>query len=329
MENKKNNFINDEEFEPFQEALISAMFKGLFTKEQIKVAIAKKEIPEVTPENNKYIEKLDGVTNFAKKIKVVAEQLVPVINSFTQKLFTVFEKIQEYAKTPEFQNFLVNMYALKIQSDLTKKYWIVLDVNLFETIIKNQDGNLDEIIVNYYQNENFSKIEEMVSNWAELKFLSNRMPIFLSCLKVAQNNEVGDVCNSVIPTLMAQLTGLLEDLIEEIPGKEKEDIINSLNIDKKATRAILSEYIWQNGLGFLVLPFQQILLEKTFLHGANIPKLSQDELKEYSKFRHKILHGDKKFLDYGNAKNLISSWLELELLIKIKTELDSKNGLKV
>lgn len=55
------------------------------------------------------------------------------------------------------------------------------------------------------------------------------------------------------------------------------------------------------------------------INRGQFEQLNEADFEKYNKFRNKILHGDKEFLEYGTEENIIRSWLELDIVINAYT----------
>jgi len=254
------------------------------------------------------------------------KQVCSTIGEFGKQLKTVVKQI---ADTPEFKLFMEGLQLYIVKSKLRADYWAIDDIVLIASIKEKEAEKAEDIIIKYYTNDNCFEIKNLVSKWETYQCIEDRMPIFKSCLNLMNGDNLEDTANATIPTLMSQLTGLKECLLETIPIEEKNGIIDDLKNNKKPGETpghndLCAEYLWRNEMGESALDCYSVIFEKALINKGNFDKLSPEEISKYDKFRNKILHGDKRFLNYGTVENLIRSWLELNLLIKIYNELNKK-----
>ena len=75
--------------------------------------------------------------------------------------------------------------------------------------------------------------------------------------------------------------------------------------------------MWQQERKREVFDCYNVIFNAVMKNTKNTEFFSQEDLEKYNKYRNKILHGDKQFLNYGTDENLVRSWLELNILIKV------------
>lgn len=230
--------------------------------------------------------------------------------------------------------FLEQLQAYSLYySKITSQYWPITNPILIKHLSSVTENQIEQTIVYFYSQENYFQIQQMVSDWKDFNFLACRMPIFNSCLNILLSDTSGeDRYNVIIPTLMAQLTGLKESLYDYIPPKEKTNIEKDLRRDLKNPKnkvgdnAILSQFLYEKHLipGYILLELNEIIFDRAF---ARKDKVSKLDIEKYNKFRNKILHGDPKFLNYGTEANMIRTWLEIDFLIKVHNEIRQRSNI--
>lgn len=260
-------------------------------------------------------------------IYTAIQPLCEQMNELSQILNFHLNKIKN---SQMFRDFVLAALSLKVQSEILNSCWIVLNVELFNKIIQaKQSGlnNIDDIIVDFYTKDGYKELAIIIKECDSYDFIQDRIQIIHSAYNTTLTNNLEDAANVVIPTLMAQLTGIIEqDIFNAIPEIEKEEIRMEGGYDKRAIRPLISEYLWKHGIALYAWQFSDLIAKRTFLSGGQIKKLPQEELEKYDKFRSKILHGDINYLNYGTAKNLIQTWLELYLAISILKEVKNINN---
>lgn len=228
-----------------------------------------------------------------------------------------------------FRDFVLAALSLKVQSEILNSCWIVLNIELFNKIIEaKQSGfnNIDDIIVEFYTKDNYKELAVIIQECDSYDFIQNRKGIIHSAYNTMLTTSLQDAANVVIPTLMAQLTGIIEqDIFNAIPENEKESIRLERGYNQRCIRPLITEYLWKHNIALYAWQFSDLIANRAFLNDGQIKQLTQEELEKYDKFRPKILHGDINFLTYGTTKNLIQSWLELYLAITILKEVKNIN----
>lgn len=238
---------------------------------------------------------------------------------------------QQFLNSDWFKQFLSSaIYYGKV----TDRYWPITDQRLIRTLSSISQEGIEKTILEFYSQENYFEIQQMVTDWQKYSFLTERMPILNSCLNVLLSNiSDQDKNNIIIPTLMAQLSGLKESLYEYVPQKERKTIEKDLrqsirnSKEKLSSNEILLQFLHENHLvsGYILLELNQIIFDRAFARREKISKL---DFKKYNKFRNKILHGDINFLDYGTKINMIRAWLEVNFLVILHNEIQKNLKLR-
>lgn len=201
----------------------------------------------------------------------------------------------------------------RLINQIFDEYYPIFDENLINKISrmrKKDSKSLKKCIINYYKKNKYENILKGYEIISDKKFIQNRIHILESCIKSMTKLPQKDRYNLIIPTLTAQITGLLEDCIKLIP---KDYQPSSPDLKE---RKLLLDYA-NNNFKFMYSMALQNIIEKTFCRTDKFKQLPAEEQEKYNKIRPGILHGDTCCLDYGTEKNLILSWLELFLLVKI------------
>jgi len=252
------------------------------------------------------------------------------INKNFSILFNLFEE-----KMKPYINLIIKLKPILSCLDLN---YIIYDKNILTELSKNNNildnkKELNKFIINYYIKENFKNLEDMIISWngSNDNILTKRISILNASL------EVGKTCNNKdfyfstsIPLLLAQLTGINEDIYNKIPKDKIEEIKKCLkeNLKKENDNRnkIMVEFLYRYKPDSFLIYYGQIN-QKTLLNGYSIEKYEKNSHEnKFDLFRHKILHGDKKYLDYSNEKNFIICWLQLNFLINIYNDLSCGVG---
>lgn len=266
----------------------------------------------------------------AEKFKKSLMELILPLYEPLQELSEILEfHLNKIRNSKNFRELVLCALSMKLQSEILNSCWTVLNVELFNKIIQaKQSGlnNIDDIIVEFYTKDNYKELSMIVQECDSYDFIQNRKEIIHSAYNTMLTTTLQDAANVVIPTLMAQLTGIIEqDIFNAIPEIEKENIRIERGFDQRCIRPVIIEYLWKHNIALYAWQFSDLIANRAFLNDGQIKQLSKEELEKYDKFRPKILHGDIDFLKYGTTKNLIQSWLELYLAITILKEVKNIN----
>lgn len=247
----------------------------------------------------------------------LAEVLTPQINNL-QKWVEQNKKIfDSYTK---FWHAFQKRYRIAEQEAIRilKKYkWFItpsLPLDFVFEAVKigrgkgNQRKAINRLFVDYFSSDNFKHLENLLDGCETNKIFKPRMKIFKDCVFAMRNAK--DKCNPsnfVIPTLIAQIDGILREFMEQ----------NGLSFDLKKRR-------WEDKKGNFVnwkAWFRGQTSNQELLDLANDIFLSilfqkSDPGKPlttpFTFSRHKIMHGE--YLKYGRIDNTIRAFLILDFL---------------
>lgn len=265
--------------------------------------------------------------NIKKTIKEVSPELyqgveaLKVISKAMHHFAQITKKaLQNLANSPEFKQFIEDCKTQIVINRAEERYWVIDDEFLIKQLQGYSEDNYSEIITNYYTKNKYENIEKLFNNWQGIDCISERIKIFENCIKTMKVLADKDLINTVIiPTLLAQTTGITEDLHELVPNETQKQLKNELTNNGKTPSKgdITTEYLWQQERKREVFDCYNVIFNAVMKNTKNTEFFSQEDLEKYNKYRNKILHGDKQFLNYGTDENLVRSWLELNILIKV------------
>lgn len=260
-------------------------------------------------------------------IKETNPEVVEFLNNFNlicqalQKLaYIANEKIRKVVETPEFQQFINGLKIMQTYYEVEDKYWVIDDKTLLKILSNIPSEEYSNQITEYYTKDNYGNIEKLLNKWRNITYIADRMIIFEDCYNAMQTiTDKRMINNTVIPTLTAQISGLTEDLCALVPRTECDTLKQELTIGGKTPSKgeITVEYLWRQEQKSEVLDCYNVIFNAVMKNTKNIEHFSKEDLEKYNKYRNKILHGDKQFLNYGTDENLVRSWLELNILIKV------------
>lgn len=263
----------------------------------------KKTIKEVSPELYQGVETLKVISN--------------VMHHFAQR---TQKALQNLANSPEFKQFIEDCKTQIVINRAEERYWVIDDEFLIKQLQGYSEDKYSEIITNYYSRNNYENIEKLFNSWQDIDCISERMKIFENCIKTMKALSDKDLINTIIiPTLLAQTTGITEDLHNLTPTNArniiKQELTKEGNTPSKGE--VTTEYLWRQERNKELADCYTVIFEAVMKNTDKKAVFTEEDLKKYNKYRNKILHGDKQFLNYGTDENLVRSWLELNILIKV------------
>lgn len=271
------------------------------------------------------------------KISAIYNSIQPQILSFFENNFSSIENAIKRAEEWRALNSL-----------LVENYWIILDNELLDILQEKQATNEDEnkiesIIIDYYLKDNCAKLKTQFEEYEHLEAVNKRKTIISSCFLILDKVPLDTAMTVVIPTLLAQITGLYEGISTLIPKEEKNRIEKALkeesikklycpatNSCKKANGCTFEKPSGQKLKKDMVKAYMKSIVpsvyydafvsvvEKTFLNGEKVKKDVQSTNNVY---RHPILHGDNT--EYVSINKLIRCFLELIFLLQLYDILSS------
>jgi hypothetical protein len=263
---------------------------------------------------------------FAQKSKEMSEAIG--ISKFNLDLNLGFmKKIGEKIERNIQKIFIATENAVRI---LEKYGWLLppsIDIRIASSIynLENKSGchlkEINELILDYYQRDNFEEIEFMIKTWESNKLFKKRIRILRDCLKTLQLSkkfENFNAANVVLPTLIAQIDGILTDYAVykgfDIKNYPNHQVLRKLeeykeNIIKRHKTG--EEYDtfakWDN-------LFKDIFLST--LWGTAYPRKRPKTGYIHTRFnRHKILHGE--YVGYGSIYNVLRAFFLLDFISKL------------
>jgi len=251
-------------------------------------------------------------------IQQILTPQVQLWQSFAEQNQKIFENFIK-----PFERFQESLRKIKITFDqankILKKYkWFIspsLPIEFFGAVVRIHRGRkrgrqhkINHLFVEYFTNNNYEELMAMVEGWKDNPLFKPRIKIFRDCVKILQNSKGKyNPSNVVLPTLIAQIDGILADYVEmkgiTHNGRKWKDpsgkTIKNRDEGYKSL-SVSQEYISE-------LP-NYILLEILFQAAwrgqeLNIPSTFS---------RHKIMHGE--YITYGRIENTIRAFMILDFL---------------
>lgn len=253
------------------------------------------------------------LANFCDTAKLIVTAMNKVLTPYV-------EALQKIIESPEFIKFIEGLQLALVLYKAKEKYWVIDDYKLLEILKPLKEEDYSNTITNYYVKDNYRNISILINEWENNTDISDRMPIIQSCYRAMTTTNDKSVINTVvIPTLLAQITGLTEDLHELVPTSDRKQLEKELSTKGHypSKGEITTEYLWRQERKREVFDCYTVIFEAVMKNTQKVKNFSKEDLEKYNKYRNKILHGDKQFLNYGTDENLIRCWLELNTLIKV------------
>ncbi len=213
---------------------------------------------------------------------------------------------------------------------LEKYGWLIppsMDLRVVSLIsnLGNKQGNhresINKLFLDYYQRDNFKEIELMIKNWESNKLFKKRIRILRDCLKTLKISKKIDTFNSanvIIPTLIAQIDGVLTDYaiskgfdIRKYPEHRvfiKLEEYKEKIIRKNKTAKYDSFVKWDD-------LFIDMILDT--LWGTAFPRKKPKTGYTHTRFyRHKIMHGE--YVSYGSIYNVLRAFFLLDFISELE-----------
>lgn len=192
-----------------------------------------------------------------------------------------------------------------------KKWFITPSINI-ETVkrISENDSDIDNIIINYFLENDGQELRNMVERWIVIDSIKRREVIVKTCLNLAVNVKDNEShCYVIIPTIISQIDGLLQNLAEKLgltstgDGSWKDESGNKRNRERWIKdRTLETDFIDP------IRPINEAIFELLFQKSYYGQPLAIPTTLS----RHKIMHGEE--LQYGTIDNVIRVFLMMDFL---------------
>jgi hypothetical protein len=276
----------------------------------------------------------------------VMERFTTAINSFgIMGLFTtvlesysgIFGNLQSYAQ----KAFLKCESVTKEADHIFIKYkWLItpsLELWLLDDIVKvYRDPSINNkkkyhlinrLITNYFADNNFQILTSVVESWKQNPLFKPGIKKIRDCLWVLKNKDRRiNPSNVVLPTLIAQIDGILSDYLKakgweykiQVNSKGKEigkwiDQTGGINGKFDTNLSCLKDngYLNSDLIGIhiespRVLLFNILFQKALYNYDPKIP---------FTYCRPKVMHGERK--NYGRIDNTIRAFLTLDFLANL------------
>ena len=284
---------------------------------------------------SKALSELRGpLPEFFEQIQKPAFQQQEAMRPFykIQEFIDCFKINDAFRSIPDAINDPAQRYNVKLR--LYAEYWLISDTDLLLEVNKNSDLEGDfvtEFVVNYYKKENWKRLGGLIRSWRG-SISQERLDIFNSALTHTQASSCSNVHLLTIPALIPQIDGLLRDLHSTLPKETKKriekEITDNLPDDMKGKRldirpdqiiGSIAELVDDESAEIL----QEFIFEELFKPSNDIANDGGRSL-----YRHKIMHGNKIFLNYGKEDDFVRLMLYAHFIVNLINQVKSGSSKK-
>lgn len=296
----------------------------------------------LTPIHEKYIVDEKLRKNYEPIIKSVQESL----NAFNKNYASVqsiiktqFDLWQKWAE----QNKLVFKNLNTALDQEKKKFllqngWVLSPYLSNKTIkselnsvniFKKKNSEINVIYENFFSENNYKELKNMIDGWSNNKYFKNRIKIFTDCLMILQTFRVNKQNNKInpariiLPSLIAQIDGITSEY-----AKNNGLIVNKTRWQDSSGQvvskfdSIWNQLCYDSSEIFTIRMLEEYLFGKAFPYGQKNPDKNNEnpkkvKLRPFFQFsRHKIMHGED--LKFGTIDNVLRAFLLLDFLANLK-----------
>lgn len=284
-------------------------------------------IQEITKGFTPLIDQITRMHNpYQDLIKSIQEQARPFQDTLNQ-----FRSLQERLNFPEinkafrgiteFIHSIPREYLIKVR--LHSEYWLISDDNLLELVVGQELHGNEEIIpfvISYYSAEDWCRLEAIIDSWGN-DVEPSRINVFQAAITAARASGQENVHLLTVPALIAQIDGLVRDLYAILPRAVKKrvekEIKSNLPAELSGKRLDVRNEVAVQTVAEVVDFWSAEMLQEVIFSGLFRDSNKITPESSYSLFRHKIMHGDKEYLGYGNEENFIRLMLYAEFIINL------------
>jgi hypothetical protein len=170
-----------------------------------------------------------------------------------------------------------------------------------------------QTFVEHYEVGEWAVLKSMVSSWQDNPYFSNRMPILYDALKA----HIDGKYTLVVPTLLAQIEGVLSSILETPAG-------STTGMVKTAIEERQTEYLSAASkdilIKFAISPAGYGGVKGEYFTPEKFPEWLESKglAEDQALNRHAILHGVQ--LNYGSKENSLRAFLLLDVLYWMRRE---------
>jgi len=261
--------------------------------------------------------------------KTINHDLIPQINYWNiwiDKNRSIFQNYGKFWKKFEEEYKIAEKEAIEC---LKKYHWFItpsLPIDFVYNAVKickrsgNQIKLMNKLFIDYFSDDDFTGLENMVESWKDKEIFKPRMKILRDCvLTLKESSSNCNASNLIIPTLITQIDGIQRDFM----GK------NDLRVTRQGLMGSDSNVLvdengdkiyWKDWYGNLTTDDEILDSANDIFLNILFQKSQTGEPLEtpFTFSRHKILHGGS--IRYGRKTNTIRAFLILDFLASLIEE---------
>lgn len=310
-----------------QKKLFHDQFSGISQALRVSMPSHMRAIEEITRGITPFVDQITKMHSpYQELMKQIQEQTRPFQEALKQfhelhDRLNFSEISQAFRSVTDFIRNIPPEHLIKIR--LHSDHWLISDDELLMLVVEEDLRDNEDIIpfvINYYKANGWYRLNIIVEEWqADIEL--GRLKIFQAAIAMSKDNHDEDVHLLTVPALIAQIDGLVRDLYGILPRdtrkRVEQEIKNNLPEELKGKRTDVRHDVAVQTVAETVGFWSAEMLQEVIFSGLfrDSNKITPNE--SYSLFRHKIMHGDKEYLGYGNEENFIRLMLYAEFIIKL------------
>lgn len=181
----------------------------------------------------------------------------------------------------------------------------------------NQTKLMNKLFIEYFSDNEFAELENMVESWKDKEIFKPRMKILRDCvLTLKESSSNCNPSNLVIPTIITQIDGIQRDFMNEnnlkVTRQGLMDSDGNVLVDSNGDKIY-----WKDWYGNLTTDDEILDSANDIFLNILFQKSQPGEPLEtpFTFSRHKILHGES--IRYGRQTNTIRAFLTLDFLASL------------
>lgn len=270
--------------------------------------------------NDKSVITLGSIGLFANRIVKSGEYINATIKESVKPLLASLASIAEQIASTT-QPFLEILRALEEEyeiaeaeaAEVLRRYkWFIspsMPASFVFKVVRqgrqegNQRGAINQLFVEYFSANDYEELTRLVFDWETHNLFEKRMKIFRDCVSTLKYaNGLYNPSNVVLPTLIAQIDGILTDYLRQ-QGVDRSKR-NEWRGWKEQFELCTTDQYLPDLANWLIL---DILFQRAWPgEPLEVP---------FTFSRHKIMHGE--YTRYGRIDNTIRAFLILDFLSQL------------
>ncbi|AGH98958.1 hypothetical protein [Micavibrio aeruginosavorus] len=310
-----------------QRKLFHGQFSGISQALSISMPSHMRAIDEITKGITPFVDQITKMHSpYQELMKQIQEQTRPFQEALKQfhalqDQLNFSEISKAFRGVTDFIRSIPPEHLIKVR--LHSEHWLIGDDELLALVIEEDLHDNEEIIpfvIGYYKANGWHRLNTIVGEW-QADIEPGRLKVFQAAIAMSKDADHEDVHLLTVPALIAQIDGLVRDLYGILPKltrkRVEQEIKDNLPAELKGKRTDVRHDVAVQTVAEIVDFWSAEMLQEVIFSGLfrDSNKITPDD--SYSLFRHKIMHGDKEYLAYGNEENFIRLMLYAEFIIKL------------